>query len=384
LEERKYFETVNPKEKEKYVKILKKLNSSDAVMPLRLRVLGSSLPDTVKSDIFRRMKECDSQKYETWVNAALRLPIGILSAPPGELGGITDILNRSRAHMDNAIYGHENAKAEVLRMMCQWVRNGSLKSFSVGFEGPPGIGKTTFAKAALNCLGRPFAFISLGGASDSAYLLGHSFTYEGAICGRIAEALSEARTMDPIIYFDELDKLSKTTKGEEISSILTHLTDPEQSACFRDKYFHGINLDLSNAIFVFSYNNADQVNPILLDRIKRIRMDSPTPSQKREITKNYLLPKQLSKLGLQPENVSFDESGMDLLIERSTDSGVRSIQKDLSHVIGELSLSNACSTHLCGGAVDFPYTCNARVASFILKDRPPDGNEGNVISLMYA
>ena len=119
-------------------------------------------------------------------------------------------------------------------------------------------------------LNRPFAFLALGGATDSSILEGHSYTYEGSTWGKIVDILVQCKSMNPVIYFDELDKISNTPKGEEIASILTHLTDTTQNNEFHDKYFSEIELDLSKCLFIFSYNDEEKVNPILKDRKYRI------------------------------------------------------------------------------------------------------------------
>ena len=152
------------------------------------------------------------------------------------------------------ITGHEDAKLEVMKLLCTYARSGRSTGFSLGLEGGAGIGKTTFVKEAIaKCMNRPFYTIGLGGASDAAYLTGHSFTYEGAIPGRLTECLIEGGRMDPVIYFDELDKVSCTPKGDEIINILIHLIDAVQNDRIRDRYFNGIDLDFSRAIIVFSY-----------------------------------------------------------------------------------------------------------------------------------
>ena len=170
--------------------------------------------------------------------------------------------------------------------------NTSTPNPQVRSDGFLFVAATTFAKRALaSAIGRPFVFIALGGASDAAFLTGHSYTYEGAIAGRLAESLRECKVSDPVIFIDELDKISKGSKGDEIANVLIHLTDREQNSHFRDKYFHGIDIDLSRAIFVFSFNSAKDVNPILLDRINVINMKTPSVEEKITICKKHLIPR---------------------------------------------------------------------------------------------
>ena len=156
-----------------------------------------------------------------------------------------------------------------------------------GIYGPPGIGKTTIIKDGLSkVLNRPFSFISLGGATDSSFLDGHSYTYEGSTWGKIVQILVDSKCMNPVIYFDELDKISDTPKGEEITGILTHLTDTTQNSQFHDKYFSEVSFDLSKCLFIFSYNDESKVNPILRDRMYRIQTKGYENKDKLIIARN--------------------------------------------------------------------------------------------------
>ena len=175
---------------------------------------------------------------------------------------------------------------------------------SILIEDYPGSGKTTFAKNVIaNVMNRPFNFIGLGGASDASCLIGHSYTYEGAIPGRIVESLKSSKVMNPVFYFDEMDKISKTTKGDEITNVLIHLTDREQNMQFHDRYFSGIDLDISNSLFVFSYNEARDVNPVLLDRLNVIKLKTPTVDEKIEIAKRHLIPRAMNAAGIESNDL---------------------------------------------------------------------------------
>ena len=155
--------------------------------------------------------------------------------------------------------GTKKAKRQVERIIGQWI-NGEKTGYCFGFEGPPGVGKTSLAKKGIaNCLkdnensSRPFSFIAIGGSSNGSTLDGHNYTYVGSTWGRIVDILMETKCMNPIIFIDELDKVSRTEHGKEIIGILTHLIDQTQNDSFQDKYFNGIDLDLSKALFIFSY-----------------------------------------------------------------------------------------------------------------------------------
>jgi hypothetical protein len=161
--------------------------------------------------------------------------------------------------LDNSIYSHTHAKKQIMKIIGQWM-NGEQTGYCFGFEGSPGIGKTSLAKKGLTkCLvdvngePRPFAFIAIGGSSNGSALEGHGYTYVNSTWGRIVDILMETKCMNPIIYIDELDKVSNTEAGKEIIGILTHLIDPTQNEAFHDKYFAGIDIDISKALFIFSY-----------------------------------------------------------------------------------------------------------------------------------
>lgn len=219
-------------------------------------------------------------------------------------------------------------------------------------------------------MNKPFIFISLGGATDGSFLDGHSYTYEGSIYGRIVNGLITSQCMDPIIYFDELDKISKTTKGEEITNILIHLTDPAQNSHFRDKYFHGVDIDLSRATMIFSFNDPSNVNPILLDRITVIETKYLLPVQKLHITTNYLLPEILKDMGMSNNAIVFNKDTVEYLINRYTnEGGVRKLKGLLYSIVRELNLANLLKVDLASVPVTFPFTVKTEHVKHLLKHK---------------
>lgn len=253
------------------------------------------------------------------------------------LKNINTILNKS-------IHGHDNAKRQIERIIGQWI-NGELSGYCFGFEGPPGVGKTSLAKNGLaNCLkdedgiSRPFALIAMGGSSNASTLAGHNYTYVGSTWGRIVDILIETKCMNPIIFIDELDKVSKTEHGKEIIGILTHLVDDTQNNCFQDKYFSGINLDLSKALIIFSYNDANLIDSILLDRIHRVKFDSLSLDEKVTISFNYILPEILKKVGLE-NAIIFSKEIVEKIIQNYTnEAGVRKLKEIFFEIISEINL----------------------------------------------
>ena len=257
---------------------------------------------------------------------------------------INRFLGNVKIQLDKSAYGHDDAKRQIERIIGQWI-TGKDKGYCLGFEGPPGVGKTSLAKYGVaNCLkdengnSRPFAFIAIGGSSNGSTLEGHNYTYVGSTWGRIVDILMETKCMNPIIFIDEIDKVSRTESGRELISILTHLVDPTQNDKFQDKYFSNINLDLSKAMFIFSYNDVELIDRILLDRIHRIKFDSLTLEDKLVICNNYMIPEILETIG-QVNNIYFSNEVLTFLIEKYTcEPGVRKLKELLTMIVGEVNL----------------------------------------------
>ena len=268
-----------------------------------------------------------------------------------KIQNVNNEISAIRKILDKSIHGHAYAKNQILKIIGQWI-NGNQSGYCFGFEGSPGIGKTSLAKKGLsNCLididgkSRPFAFIALGGSCNGSTLEGHSYTYVNSLWGRIVDILMETKCMNPIIYIDELDKVSKTEHGKEIIGILTHLIDTTQNDCFQDKYYSGINLDLSKALFIFSYNDPDNIDRILLDRIHRIQFDNLSMDEKIIIVKEHLLPEINEKMGFN-NTVVLSDKIIEYIIETYTiEPGIRKLKEIIFDLFGEINLEllSCCS-----------------------------------------
>jgi len=257
---------------------------------------------------------------------------------------INNYFKEINSALNKSVHGHKNAKKQVERIIGQWI-NGEQTGYCFGFEGPPGVGKTSLAKHGIShCLkdeegnSRPFAFIAIGGSSNGSTLDGHNYTYVGSMWGKIVDVLMETKCMNPIIFIDEVDKISRTENGREIIGILTHLVDPTQNDSFQDKYFSGIDLDLSKALFIFSYNDAELMDRILLDRIHRIKFEHLSIEEKLTICEEYMLPEIYKKMG-QEGNIIINSEILKFLIEKYTcEAGVRKLKEILFEIVGEINL----------------------------------------------
>lgn len=276
-------------------------------------------------------------------------------------------------NLDNAVFGLDEAKNQIKRIIAQWI-NGEDRGYVFGFEGPPGTGKTTLAKQGISqCLQdangdkRPFVFIALGGSTNGSTLEGHNYTYVGSTWGKIVDAIMTAKCMNPIIYIDELDKISNTEHGREIIGILIHLTDPAQNEEFTDRYFSGIHIDLSKCLIIFSYNDASKVDRILLDRIHRIKTKPLDKYEKTTIIQEYVLPEMFDVIGFNPSDIILEEEVVHYLITTYTfEAGVRKVKEKLFHILRHINL------HILMNSDDFicrPITVTKELIDDILQNQ---------------
>jgi ATP-dependent Lon protease len=292
-------------------------------------------------DIFKKfMFGTNSIKKNDIINFEL---INELSIIENKFDEINNYMNNVKTILDNCVYGHDKAKKQIERILSQWI-SGEQKGNCFGFEGSPGVGKTTLAKGLSQCLkdengdSRPFSLIMMGGDANSSHLVGHSYTYVGSTWGQIVQILIDKKCMNPIILIDEVDKISRTEHGKEITGVLTHLLDPTQNDSFQDKYFSGIELDLSKVLFILSYNDADLIDKILLDRIHRIKFDSLTLEDKIVICKKHLLPDIYKNIGLE-DMIEISDDTLKFIIEEYTlEPGVRKLKEKLFEIMGEINL----------------------------------------------
>ena len=353
--EREYYESLSDEERKKLIELeLKILEQKNDKIPMRFQILSNDMPIEIKTkilsklDIIKNLDKSNSEFYKikSWVEGILKIPFGKYCALPITLDdgskAIKEYLVSVYKKLDKAVYGHNIAKTQLIQVITRWITNPSSKGFVLGIQGPPGNGKTTLVRQGISkAINKPFAFLTLGGATDASFLEGHSYTYEGSIPGRIVQILGEKNVncMNPVFYFDELDKVSDTSRGHEIHNILCHLTDFSQNDEFHDKYYAGINFDLSKSLFVFSFNDEELINPILRDRMTIIRTKGFNSKDKIKLGRMYLLPELFNDVKMNSELVVFTDDVLKYIIEKYTDEmGVRNFKRCLEKIISKLNV----------------------------------------------
>ena len=349
-----YFKELSDQDKIMYAQEHKLLyDNNDESTPLKFKILSKNIDHHIKSIIYKKVETLNNMsssngeyhKLQNWIHSLCKIPFGkIKDLPVKKDEGqdkIIEFMKNIKSDFDTKIYGHDEAKDQIIRIIAQWISNPTSKGNVIGIHGEPGVGKTTLIKDGLaKVLDLPFAFVPLGGAQDSSFIDGHGFTYEGSTYGKIAELLMKSDYMNPVIYFDELDKVSDTVKGQEIINVLIHLTDPGQNDNFNDKYFSEIPLDLSKALIIFTYNDDTVISPILKDRMITIKTEGYTITEKTEICKNYIIPEILTQFNIQPEEISISVQVIqDIIHNTTTEAGVRNLKRNIERLVSNVNLN---------------------------------------------
>ncbi|MBN1068724.1 endopeptidase La [Clostridium botulinum] len=257
---------------------------------------------------------------------------------------------KAREVLDNEHYGLEDVKDRIVEYLSVKQISKNSKGPILCLVGPPGVGKTSIAKSIAHSTNRKYSRISLGGMKDEAEIRGHRKTYVGAIPGRIAYALKEAKTMNPLILFDEIDKISSSYKGEP-SDALLEVLDSEQNKTFRDNYLE-LDMDLSKVMFIATANSLETIPRALLDRMEIIEVSGYTYEEKFNIAKNHLIPKVFEEIGIKFDKVEFEEEAINEIIEGYTrESGVRGLTRNLNSIIRK-ALAEMLSENLSNIIID--------------------------------
>ena len=397
-----FFEKLESENQKKIIKEVREINKIIRVeKPYRITLLESNIPPIFKAAAMKKIASLrymepgsgEYYKIKNWVDTFMRIPFGQYETLPVNIeDGVETchkFMENAQKTLDGAVYGLNDAKMQIMQMLGQLVTNPMAIGTAIAIHGPPGTGKTSLVKEGISkILNRPFAFIALGGATDSSFLEGHSYTYEGSVWGKIVQILVDSKCMNPVIYFDELDKISDTPKGEEIAGILTHLTDTSQNSQFHDKYFAEIDFDLSKCLFIFSYNDETKVNPILKDRMYKIETKGYEKKQKTVIANQYLLPKIREQVKFMDNEIIIPDESINYLVENHCfkEDGVRNLKRCLEIIHTKLNLyrlmkpgSNLFEENM-SLKVEFPLTVTIEIIDKLIK-RDKDSMNNALYSL---
>ena len=343
--------------------------------PVMFKILNMKTTPEIQAQLMSKYNNLQSLdpssgeyfKMRNWLEKATSLPLGIRKEMPVKVDDGPDVcqafMTRAKKYLDEAIYGQDESKLQILQFIAGKITNPQARGMSLLLVGPPGIGKTSLIKQGIaKALDWPFQFISLGGDSDSSTFSGHQMVYEGSHCGKIVNSLVAAKSMSMILMFDELDKISSTPKGEEIQNLLVHLTDPTQNSDFEDKYLSGIPLDLSQAMFVFSANDINKIDRVLLDRFLVVHLDGYGSKEKMEIAEKFLLPGALKEVNLA-ERIGIPKDVVSHILETyaKEEKGVRELKRCMEQIAQKLNMLRLFNSP------DLPFHIKDFSLPFILK-----------------
>jgi ATP-dependent Lon protease len=328
----------------------------------RARIEAADLPEKVREAALKeaaKLERGSDQSPEaswirTWLDTVLEIPWSTRTDDAYDIAG-------SRAVLDADHAGLDDVKDRIIEYLAVRKRRadkgltlvGGRRSGAVlALAGPPGVGKTSLGESVARAMGRKFARVALGGVRDEAEIRGHRRTYVGALPGRIARAIKEAGSMNPVILLDEVDKLGSDYRGDPTAALLEVL-DPAQNHTFRDHYLE-VELDLSDVLFIATANVIDAIPVPLLDRMELITLDGYTEDEKVTIARDHLLPRQLERAGLDHPDVTIQDGAIRLLAaEYTREAGVRALERSLGRVLRKIA------AQVAAGTAELPVTVGA-------------------------
>jgi len=347
---------------------------------LMFKILSMKLPAETQAVVLGKYQSLQSLdgssgeyfKLRNWLEKLTSIPFGLYKEIPIKIEDGQEtcgaFMQKARRYLEEAIYGQEEAKMQILQFIATKIANPNGRGLSLLLSGPPGIGKTSLIKNGIaKALGWPFQFISLGGDSDATTYTGHQLVYESSHCGKIVNSVVAAKSMSMVLMFDELDKISATPKGEEVQNLLIHLTDPVQNEDFEDKYLSGVPIDLSKVMFVFSANDLNKIDKVLLDRMTVVELEGYNSKEKLAITENFLLPAALKEVNLN-EKVGISKEILEHVIREHAgeEKGVRQLKRCIEQITQKVNMLRMFNTK------DLPFHIPDFHLPFVLKKEHVD------------
>ncbi len=345
-----------------YVNQIDNLKEKVDVLKQRIIELDTTLENkAVILKHYNNMKRCEMTSTEYYKN---QIFVDLaLSYPWNKTFDITEYVKNTstikvfldylRKAFDNSIYGMDNVKTEITNLVCKLITNPKSQRNNIALCGAPGVGKSRFIKVLADVLDIPLKVISLGGIKDSSFFLGHGYVYVESGPGKIVQNIIDAKINNPIIYFDELDKVSETDHGKDIYSFMCYLTDPTQNTHFSDHYFYGMTFDLSKVFYVFTFNDISKIDKILLDRLNVIHVGTPSQSDTAEILYRHCLPEIVKNVGIsKPVMLSIED--IRVIMKAFMCNGIREYYRILEKFVLEINkdtlmdnIGNICIHDTC-------------------------------------
>lgn len=330
---------------EENVETFKRQKSATDIDNLRSQLLLLNVDIATKSfllDKYNILQGSSGGEYSKgmgWLQTVASLPFGRYKPIKVKAGDdsakIQGFFGELKQKLDRSIFGLEDVKQEIMEFVARKITNPHSKGHVLALCGPPGCGKTKIIRSLADALDLPFCQINCGGLNDASVLIGHSETYLGSKPGKIVEFLQTSKFMNPIIYLDEIDKIS-TTKAVEINGVLTHLLDEEQNNKFQDNYLANVNINLSRALFVLAFNDISQIDAIVSDRLKVIYIEKPSLEDKIQICIQKIIPELLQTINPQYKHaIEIEQELIEYIAVKkcSEETGVRQLRKTMEKVL---------------------------------------------------
>jgi len=379
---------------------LKKMNvNSDE---LEERIIKLDIEKYHKAIVYQKfiklksMSQSDSEfhKLKEWLDCVCNIPFNIINnsitnsiTNNSKINNniINNFLYNVKYKLDQEIYGMKQIKEELLLLLNHRLFNPNASDHSVALVGPPGVGKTKLIRTFASILCLPFEQISIGGVNDASFLDGHSYTYEGARPGKIVESLKNMKCKNGILFFDEIDKIGTSSRAQEVSNQLLHITDFTQNSSFCDKYLPEIPIDLSKLWFIFSLNNENLMDPVLKNRMNLIKVSGYNVIDKIEIINKFIIPQICSSLKLDHNKILLTDEIKKYIIDKcSKEEGIRDLKRSIETLYRKLDI--LCKSVLDNGTFGnlelsfaiknfkLPYTVTIQDINLLLKDYMKNDN----------
>lgn len=357
------------------------------------RINDSKMSTELKNLLLNRLKSSSLDKNQKeWYDKILNIPFGEYANIPIQKENVGEYFIKLLKTLDDAVYGLQPVKEEIMNFVAQSFTTDKPAPRILALHGGAGIGKTTIIREGIcKALNRPMSTFSMGGIKNSHQFVGFEHTYSNSNHGSIIQSLIDSKVMNPVIFFDELDKISSTNEGEEIENLLVHITDPSQNHDFKDKYFDGISIDLSRVIFIFAFNDINNISPILKDRLHIIKINPPSNSEKIIIAKKYIIDQVIKNIGIVRDDFILTDDNIEYIIRSySKKNSVRELKRCLETIFMKIN-----TIKLLGKSIDtlklsfslknysLPITLDKEVIDIFLKSCTSDDDLPESAQLMF-